>query len=159
MKRFSLLFVMLGCGLLVACTEDVYNEERVKEDYTQHFVDLFGSIDANQDWNMAEQKSVMVEPGTVSDIRIYAKNGEINKLVGYYQEISGKQTLTFDAAKAVNDFVVTAGGQARWGAYHRAACCCPAFLEWPRDPSFHGQCREVPPDRPIHWLGSADVRQ
>ena len=114
MKRFSLLFVMLGCGLLVACTEDVYNEERVKEDYTQHFVDLFGSIDANQDWNMAEQKSVMVEPGTVSDIRIYAKNGEINKLVGYYQEISGKQTLTFDAAKAVNDFVVTAGGQARW---------------------------------------------
>lgn len=114
MKRFSLLFVMLGCGLLVACTEDVYNEKRVKEDYTQHFVDLFGSIDANQDWNMAEQKSVMVEPGTVSDIRIYAKNGEINKLVGYYQEISGKQTLTFDAAKAVNDFVVTAGGQARW---------------------------------------------
>ena len=96
-----------------SCTEDIYNPDKVKEDYEQNFVDLFGEIDPNQDWNVAELKSVTVDPGSSTEVQIYAKNGDVYKLVGDYKEVSGTRTLTFDAAKGVDDFYVVAGGQGK----------------------------------------------
>ena len=114
MKKNFLVTLMLVGGLFMSsCTEDIYNPDKVKEDYEQNFVDLFGEINPNQDWNVAELKSVTVEPGSSTEVQIYAKNGDVYKLVGDYKEVSGTRTLTFDAAKGVDDFYVVAGGQGK----------------------------------------------
>ena len=55
---------------MASCTEDAYNPDRIKEDYEQNFVDLFGEINPNQDWNVAELKSVTVEPGNSTEVEI-----------------------------------------------------------------------------------------
>lgn len=113
MKKILLGTAVLGGLFMASCTEDIYDENRVKEDYTQNFIEQFGPINENQDWNMAAQKSVTVNPGEASEVQIYAKSGDVYKLVGHYQNVSGTQTLTFDAAKGVDDFVITAGGQGK----------------------------------------------
>ena len=114
MKKNFLVTLMLVGGLFMSsCTEDIYNPDKVKEDYEQNFVDLFGEIDPNQDWNVAELKSVTVDPGSSTEVQIYAKNGDVYKLVGDYKEVSGTRVLTFDAAKGVDDFYVVAGGQGK----------------------------------------------
>ena len=105
MKKCFLVTLVVGGSLFMSsCTEDIYNPDKVKEDYEQNFVDLFGEIDPNQDWNVAELKSVTVDPGSSTEVQIYAKNGDVYKLVGDYKEVSGTRTLTFDGAKGVDDF-------------------------------------------------------
>ena len=96
-----------------SCTEDIYNPDKVKEDYEQNFVDLFGEINPNQDWNAAELKSVTVDPGSSTEVQIYANAGDIYKLVGNYRNVAGKKTLKFDAAKGLNDFLVSVGGKGK----------------------------------------------
>ena len=112
-KNFLVTLMLVGSLFMSSCTEDIYNPDKVKEDYEQNFVDLFGEIDPNQDWNVAELKSVTVDPGSSTEVQIYAKNGDVYKLVGDYKEVSGTRALTFDAAKGVNDFYVVAGGQGK----------------------------------------------
>ena len=108
--------VFVAGGLFMAsCTEDAYNPDRIKEDYEQNFVDLFGEINPNQDWNVAELKSVTVEPGNNStEVEIYAKGTYAYQLVGNYKSVSGKQTLKFDAPENLNDFIVLADGKAKF---------------------------------------------
>lgn len=113
MKRSFVVTLVVGGLFMASCTEDVYNPDRIKEEYEQNFVDLFGEINPNQDWNVAELKSVTVDPGSSTEVKIYALNGDVYKLVGDYKEVSGTQTLTFDAAKGVNDFIVSVGGQGK----------------------------------------------
>ena len=113
MKKSFLVTFVVGSLFMASCTEDVYNPDRIKEEYEQNFVELFGEINPNQDWNVAELKSVTVDPGSSTEVKIYALNGDVYKLVGDYKEVSGTQTLTFDAAKGVNDFIVSVGGQGK----------------------------------------------
>lgn len=113
MKKSFLMVFVAGGLFMASCTEDAYNPDRIKEDYEQNFVDLFGEINPNQDWNVAELKSVTVEPGNSTEVEIYANAGDIYKLVGNYKGISGVQTLTFDAAKNLNDFFVSVGGKGK----------------------------------------------
>lgn len=112
-KNFLVTLMLVGSLFMSSCTEDIYNPDKVKEDYEQNFVDLFGEIDPNQDWNVTELKSVTVDPGSSTEVQIYAKNGDVYKLVGDYKEVSGTRTLTFDAAKGVDDFYIVAGGQGK----------------------------------------------
>ena len=113
MKKSFLVTFVVGSLFMASCTEDVYNPDRIKEEYEQNFVELFGEINPNQDWNVAELKSVTVDPGSSTEVKIYALNGDVYKLVGDYKEVSGTQTLPFDAAKNVNDFIVSVGGQGK----------------------------------------------
>ena len=113
MKKSFLVTFVVGSLFVTSCTEDVYNPERIKEDYAQNFVELFGEINPNQDWNVAELKSVTVNPGSSTEVQIYANAGDIYKLVGNYHNVVGKQTLKFDAAKNVNDFLVSVGGKGK----------------------------------------------
>ena len=113
MKKSFLVTFVVGSLFAASCTEDVYNPERIQEDYAQNFVELFGEINPNQDWNVAELKSVTVDPGSSTEVQIYAFNGDVYKLVGDYKEVFGTQTLTFDAAKDVDDFIVSVGGQGK----------------------------------------------
>ena len=68
MKKSFLVTFVVGSLFVTSCTEDVYNPERVQEDYTQNFVELFGEINPNQDWNVAELKSVTVDPGSSTEV-------------------------------------------------------------------------------------------
>lgn len=114
MKKSFLMVFVAGGLFMASCTEDAYNPDRIKEDYEQNFVDLFGEINPNQDWNVAELKSVTVEPGNSTEVEIYAKGTYAYQLVGNYKSVSGKQTLKFDAPENLNDFIVLADGKAKF---------------------------------------------
>ena len=110
MKQSAFMAVVAGSLMLAGCTKDVYKEPAGQ--YAENFVEEFGSISPDQDWNMAGQKTVNVNPGAASQVEIYTLNGDAYQLAGRYRNVSGRQTLTFDAAKSVNDFIVAAGGKA-----------------------------------------------
>lgn len=110
MRKFYLIPMALGALTLASCSDTIYDEP-VQEEYSKDFINQFGTIDPNQDWNVAEVKSVTVNPGSASEVKIYAKNGAAYKLVGHYKDVSGEQTLKFDAAKTCDEFVVVAGGK------------------------------------------------
>ena len=114
MKKSFLMVFVAGGLFMASCTEDAYNPDRIKEDYEQNFVDLFGEINPDQDWNVAELKSVTVEPGNSTEVEIYAKGTYAYQLVGNYKSVSGKQTLKFDAPENLNDFIVLADGKAKF---------------------------------------------
>ena len=44
MKKSFLMVFVAGGLFMASCTEDAYNPDRIKEDYEQNFVDLFGEI-------------------------------------------------------------------------------------------------------------------
>ena len=110
MRKFYLIPMALGALTLASCSDTIYDEP-VQEEYSKDFINQFGTIDPNQDWNVAEVKSVTVNPGSASEVKIYAKNGAVYKLVGHYKDVSGEQTLKFDAMKTCDEFVVVAGGK------------------------------------------------
>lgn len=108
MKK-NLFLPMLAGGLLMAsCSQEAF-EAPVQEQYAQEFSKLFGSIDPNQNWSMAERKSVNVtaEPG--STVSVYAFNGETYKLAARYSDFSGNGTISFDAAAGNDNVIVTDG--------------------------------------------------
>lgn len=112
MRNLKFISLTFGVLLLASCSEDIYDEP-VQEDYSKNFIDQFGTINPNQDWNVAEVKSVTVNPGSASEVKIYAKNGIAYNLVGHYKDVSGQQTLKFDAAETCDEFVVVAGGKGK----------------------------------------------
>lgn len=114
MKKYVFKSMLLGAlALTAACSDNVYDEP-VVEDYSKDFIKEIGLINPQQNWNMAEQKSVTVDPGTATEVKIYAESGIVHKLVGHYKNLTGgKQVLTFDAAKSVNSFVVAINGRAQ----------------------------------------------
>lgn len=115
MKHFNSISWAFGVLLVASCSDNIYDEP-VQENYSKDFIARFGQIDPKQDWNMAERKSVTVDPGSASRVKIYALSGDdsnVYKLVGDYQNVSGRQTLAFDALETVNDFVVVAGNKGR----------------------------------------------
>lgn len=112
MRNLKFISLTFGVLLLASCSEDIYDEP-VQEDYSKNFIDQFGTINPNQDWNVAEVKSVTVNPGSASEVKIYAKNGVAYNLVGHYKDVSGQQTLKFDAAETCDEFVVVAGGKGK----------------------------------------------
>lgn len=112
MRNLKFISLTFGVLLLASCSEDIYDEP-VQEDYSKNFIDQFGTINPNQDWNVAEVKSVTVNPGSASEVKIYAKNGIAYNLVGHYKDMSGQQTLKFDAAETCDEFVVVAGGKGK----------------------------------------------
>lgn len=106
--KTKLIFGGLACFLLASCSQEAF-EAPVQEQYAQEFSKLFGSIDPNQNWSMAERKSVNVtaEPG--STVSVYAFNGETYKLAARYTDFSGNGTVSFDAAAGCDNVIVTDG--------------------------------------------------
>lgn len=105
--------------LLSACRNDFDFEEHysggeIKKEYADNWVDQFGKIDPQQTWNLAEQGAVTVSVDTESEVRVYAKEGNMYHIVADYQDVVGTQTLTFDVKKGISDIYVTDGTN---GAY------------------------------------------
>lgn len=111
MRKIYFATMILGSLFTVSCSENIYDEP-AQEEYSQNFIQMFGLIDKDQDWNTAGQKSVTVT-GADSEVKVYAKSDDVYKLVGHYQNVANGQELTFDAQKDVDDFVVASGGKAR----------------------------------------------
>lgn len=108
MKKYLLFFAIAvsGSAWLTSCSDEetfVTDEEQ----YARDFVKVFGAIDANQDWNMVDRYSVTTS-GSASDVAIYAKIDDAYKIVGHYTNVSGSQSLGFDAPKGCTEFYVEA---------------------------------------------------
>jgi hypothetical protein len=111
MKKIIFGSMLLGGAFMASCSDNVY-EAPVNEEYSKSFVERFGPISPEQDWNLAERKSVTVNPGSATNVKIYAATVDAYRLVGDFSNLSGKTTLQFDAAQNVNDFIVYAGNKA-----------------------------------------------
>ena len=112
MKKFIFNSMLLGGLVMTSCSDNVL-EKPVHEEYAKSFVELFGPVHPEQDWNMAQQKSVTVEMGTPGTVFVYAKTDIAYNLVGQYENVSGSQVLKFDAPETVNDFIVYANGEGK----------------------------------------------
>ena len=110
MKKFIFQTMLLGGALMASCSDNIYDAP-VHENYTKSFVELFGPVHPDQDWNMAELKSITVDPGTGTEIKVYAREGIAYKLVAHYTNVSEKMEVKFDAAKNVTDFMVDVNGE------------------------------------------------
>lgn len=102
-------FLLLGVMVFASCTDSIFDRPHI-EDRTKAYMKMFGEIDPKQDWNMAERKSITVDAGGSSNVKIYAKSRAAYVQVADYQNVSGTQELGFDAARDVDDFVVIGGG-------------------------------------------------
>ncbi len=103
MKLKTILGVALAAGALASCQVDD-NESassKVNEEYTRQFIKEFGTINPNQDWSVAEQKSVTVSLATPSHVKIYEKQGGEFRLAADYNDVTD-QTITFDGMKGDN---------------------------------------------------------
>ena len=52
MKKLIFKTMLLSGALLASCSDDIM-EAPVQEDYAKSFVELFGPVHPDQDWNMA----------------------------------------------------------------------------------------------------------
>ena len=98
---------------LVGCSDydNGYTEQQLK--FIQNFKDVFGEIDHNNDWNLAEQGSVTVTTSQPSRVKIYANTFGTYKIVGDYEDVSGTKTLVFDMVEGTTDILVSNGHTAR----------------------------------------------
>lgn len=108
-KLIKFLPLVAAGAAVVSCTDyDLgITSEEIK--YRKNFVETFGQIDPQQDWNFATRGSVTVTTGEACPIRIYAKKGEGYKIVGDYANVNGTQTLGFDIQEGITDILVTNG--------------------------------------------------
>ena len=116
MKKFIFNSMLLGGLMMASCSEDVMEtpkQEEVQKTYAQKFTEKFGPIAADQDWNMAEGKSINVNGASRAagdDLKIYAKYQGVYRLVAHFDDAS-QATYDFTSPKGVNEFIVTCGGQ------------------------------------------------
>ena len=112
MKKLIFKTMLLSGALLASCSDDIM-EAPVQEDYAKSFVELFGPVHPDQDWNMAAQKSVTVNPGSANEVKIYADNGNGYQLAGHFTNVSGTQTFKFDALEKADKFLVSVGSMSK----------------------------------------------
>ncbi len=97
-------------GMTFASCSDYGNELSAEEiSYRENFSAIYGDIDPDQDWNMAERGSVTVNTGSSSNIKIYGKNGAGYQLIASYSDVKGTQTLNFDALQGTESVMVSDG--------------------------------------------------
>ena len=116
MKKLFFSSMLLGGLMMASCSDDVMEapkQEEVLKTYAQKFTEKFGPIAADQDWNMAEGKSINVNGASRAagdDLKIYAKYQGVYRLVAHFDDAS-QATYDFTSPKGVNEFIVTCGGQ------------------------------------------------
>lgn len=113
MRINSFVGMALAVVSLTACSveEGEDTNAKMKEEYTQAFVNEFGSINANQDWNVVEQKTVTVKTATPSTVKVYEKQGGKYRLAADYAGVQGSKTITFDGLEGDDTpFIVSING-------------------------------------------------
>lgn len=110
LNKNALMAVATGALVFSACSHetDFYNPDfnPNKAEYEKNWKNTFGDINPEQDWNVAEQKTVTVSVNETSTICIFAENGDVNSLVAQFDNFSGSKKITFDAAETVKKVIV-----------------------------------------------------
>lgn len=112
--RFPLFAIAAASVFAASCTsdKDLYDENYQNEvaelTYDQNFKKKFGTPALTQDFNMAEDFAVTVNPGTAKNIKIYVNSYDnINMLVADYN-VTGTQSLAFSAPEGTEVVYVVA---------------------------------------------------
>lgn len=123
MKKLFFSSMLLGGLMMASCSEDVMDapvQEEVNKSFAQSFVEKFGTINANQDWNAAKVEKITLNGGTSraagNDVTIYGKYGNSYKVVGVWENttatefnVTVPETVT-EFVAAVNDEVFPVQG-------------------------------------------------
>lgn len=116
MKKFIFNSMLVGGLMMASCSDDVFDapvQEDVNKDFAQSFVEKFGSIHPDQDWNMAEGKSISINSVSRAggDVKIYAKYQGVFRLVAHYENVPADGKCDFTAPKGADEFLVKKDGQ------------------------------------------------
>ena len=123
MKKLFFSSMLLGGLMMASCSEDVMDapvQEEVNKSFAQSFVEKFGTINANQDWNAAKVEKITLNGGTSraagNNVTIYGKYGNSYKVVGVWENttatefnVTVPETVT-EFVAAVNDEVFPVQG-------------------------------------------------
>ena len=113
MKIKTILGVALAAGTLVSCSveDDNNTQTPASETYARDFIKTFGAINAKQNWNMIEQKSINIDVDVPTQVKVYELQGGEYRLAANYSNVT-RQTITFDGVKGDDtNFMVSIGGK------------------------------------------------
>ena len=106
----KVLVLATSCLLMTSCVIDKRELVSEVDQYNKEFVSVFGETDPNHTWCMVENKKVEVNLNKPSQVKIYVKAGQNYHLAADYENVSGKQQLSFDAPMGCKDVYVTVDG-------------------------------------------------
>lgn len=116
MMKFKNVFaaalpLLAVAGAVVSCNDydNGYSEKALV--YAQEFETTYGSVDPDQDWNLAMRGSVTVTVAKPSKVTIYALVNGIYSIVGDYADVTATQKLEFDVLEGTTQLIVTDGTQ------------------------------------------------
>lgn len=110
MKRIYRIILPLAAVVAMGSCSDYDNgftEQELR--YYNDFKKMYGDIDAQQDWNIAERGSVTVTVDGTSEVKVYALMGNEYAIVADYTNVVGQQTLAFDVPEGVERVLVSDG--------------------------------------------------
>lgn len=101
-------FGVSGCS-------DYDNDLTVEQiQYRENFLNTFGKIDPEQDWNIATRACVTVTTSAPTNVKIYAKTDGTYRIVADYDNVNGTKQLGFDMREDVTELVVTNGSESHY---------------------------------------------
>ena len=106
----KVLVLATSCLLMTSCVIDKRELVSEVDQYNKEFVSVFGETDPNHTWCMVENKKVEVNLNKPSQVKVYVKAGQNYHLAADYENVSGKQQLSFDAPMGCEDVYVTVDG-------------------------------------------------
>lgn len=113
MKKFIFSSMLFGGLMMASCSDDVMEapvQEDVRKEYAKNFVETFGPISRNVDWNASAIKTITVNGVANADVNVYASVLGTYRLAGVYTGVNSGDKLEFTTYKMVDDIVVTCGG-------------------------------------------------
>lgn len=115
MKRLFLPAIIAMVAFAVTACTDYDNDYSEKElEFQKNFEELYGTIDSNQDWNLATRGFVNVTLSKPSNVKVYSKLGKKYGIIGDFVNVNGSQKLEFDIMKGVSQIMVTDGKNAHF---------------------------------------------
>ena len=106
----KVLVLATASFLMTSCVIDKRELVSEVDQYNKEFVSVFGETDPNHTWCMVENKKVEVNLSKPSQVKVYVKAGQNYHLAADYENVSGKQQLSFDAPMGCKDVYVTVDG-------------------------------------------------
>lgn len=112
MKRVNIALIILAALFTASCTDFDNNLTEAEIRYNQNFIDQFGNIDPNQDWNMARQVTANLDLSGIrgkATVKIFEADplATVNaKYLSYIDVTNGVANWKFDAPKSAKELFV-----------------------------------------------------
>lgn len=115
MKKFIFSSMLFGGLMMASCSDDVMEapvQEDVRKEYAKNFVETFGPISRNVDWNASAIKTITVNGVANADVNVYASVLGTYRLAGVYTGVNSGDKLEFTTYKLVDNIIATCDGKA-----------------------------------------------